>query len=104
MKVRKGDKIVLLNVKSVYGITYECILGTLEGVRTLYGKNIYKVKASKFYFLKGHTDMDGKEMEVSGEVFRLIPFTDEVKAQLKALRASCLQTQAAYDMIKKRPA
>lgn len=101
MAIRKGDKVVLLCVKNVYGVEFHAIFGTFKGVRDGYGFRVYKVKAKKSLFIQGSTDMQGKVMEVSSSVFTVHKLTPEVLKDLKETREATQALQAQLTKFKK---
>jgi hypothetical protein len=95
MKVKRGDRVALLNLKNMHGVDFQLLLGELTGVRKHWGSNIYKIEAKKLVLLQGDTDMKGKEMEVSADAFTLMKITPEVTEKLKELRALAQNMQKA---------
>lgn len=96
MKFKKGDKVLLVCVRNVYGVDFNCIVGTLVNVRTQKWttNKIAQVAAKKWLFLQGEDDMNGKVFDLPLDVWTIKPFNEETKAHIKELRQSC-QTLAA---------
>lgn len=92
MKYKKGDKIVLLCVKSVYGVDFNAIIGKLVNVRRQkWSTNkIVTIKAKHWYFIVGDDTMNNKVMDLPLDVWTIKPWNDETRAEVKKLRASCV--------------
>lgn len=96
MKFKKGDKVLLVCVRNVYGIDFNCVVGRLVNIRTQKWttNKIAQVEAKRWSFLQGEADMQSKVIDLPLDVWTLKHLTDETKTHVQSLRASC-QTLAA---------
>ena len=71
MKIKKGDLVYLWNIKSVFGINFECLKGTVVSVYQGNNEKCIKLTGIKFIGINFIKDVSGTEFNLSLKVFKV---------------------------------
>lgn len=87
MKFKKGDKVCALLVCNKWGVDFMCYVGELQKIEQVQGRNpVAQINVDSYYDLKIKHRHAPTVTRVDVKLFKLLPWTHEVKLKIQDLR------------------
>jgi hypothetical protein len=86
MKLKKGDKVLAWHIKSVFGINFECVQGTVIKLYQGNNETCIKILGDKVIGINFVKSVKGTEFNLSLKVFKISKDFEHIKR----IRKACL--------------
>lgn len=102
MKFKKGDRVCALLVCNKWGVDFMCYVGHLQAIEKKGLQNpVAQIKVDTYYDLNTKHKHDPTVTRVDIRLFKLLLWTDEVKAKIKTLRTQSRELNATVKELRK---